>query len=204
MLKSLPKSHIIIYIIYLIVWSLAAIDPKYPDDWLLENVLVFAMTPLVIWLDIKFRFTTTSMIFLLIFASCHSLGSHYTYAEMEYFNTITQWFGFERNHYDRVVHFLFGLLLFHPIFELTTRMVSSVKITLFFTVTLIISIATIYEMIEWLAVLLFNPDLGMAFLGTQGDIWDAHKDTLGAIIGAILNLLFYRYYERLMERNKNI
>jgi putative membrane protein len=123
---------------------------------------------------------------------------------MEYFNTITQWFGFERNHYDRVVHFLFGLLLFHPIFELTTRMISSVKVALLFTITLIISIATIYEMIEWLAVLLFNPDLGMAFLGTQGDIWDAHKDTLGAIIGAILNLLFYRYYERLMERNKNI
>ncbi len=198
-MKSLPYSHITIYILYLIVWAIAAIDPKYPDDWLLENILDFTMVPLVIWLDIKYNFSFISMVFLLIFASAHSLGSHYTYAEMEYFNIITEWFGAERNHYDRLVHFLSGLLLFHPIYEMSITVIPRVKIALLFTITAIISISTFYEIIEWVAVLLFSPELGMAFLGIQGDVWDAHKDTLQAIIGALLNLLFYQHYTRVME-----
>lgn len=198
-MKEIPKSHIILYTIYFIVWIIAAIEPKYPQDWLLENILVFTMVPLVIWLDTKYHFSFISILFLVIFASAHSLGSHYTYAEMEYFNAITQWFGAERNHYDRVVHFLSGLLLFHPIYEMSITIIPRVKIALFFTLMAIISIATTYELIEWFAVILFNPELGMAFLGTQGDIWDAHKDTLLAIIGALINLLFYGHY---VEWNK--
>ena len=198
-MKAIPKSHRIIYLLYLVVWIIAAIDPKYPEDWLLENVLVFTMVPLVIWLDIKYSFSFISMLFLLIFASAHSLGSHYTYAEMEYFNVITQWFGAERNHYDRLVHFLSGLLLFHPIYEMSMTVIPKVKIALLFTLSIIISIATLYELLEWVAVLVFNPELGMAFLGVQGDVWDAHKDTLLAIMGGLVNLLFYRHYEREME-----
>ncbi|MEA1953022.1 MAG: DUF2238 domain-containing protein [Campylobacterota bacterium] len=202
-MHKIPKSHLILYMLYLVVWIIAAIDPKYPEDWLLENVLVFTMVPLVIWLDIKYRFSFISMVFFVIFASAHSLGSHYTYAEMEYFNAITEWFGAERNHYDRVVHLLSGLLLFHPIYEMSITIIPRVKIALLFTLTAIISIATLYEIIEWFAVLLFNPELGMAFLGIQGDVWDAHKDILLAIIGALANLPFYRYYVKVTEeRNR--
>jgi putative membrane protein len=176
-----------------------AINPKYPADWLLENVLIFIFFPFIVWMDIKHHYTTLSIIFLLIFASLHSLGSHYTYAEMEHFNVITQFFGFERNHFDRLVHFLFGLLTFRILFEMILPNVNTVKTALVFTFTIVLSISTFYELLEWFAVILFQPELGMAFLGTQGDIWDAHKDTALAMLGALVNIAFYRIYARLWE-----
>ncbi|TNF45391.1 MAG: DUF2238 domain-containing protein [Epsilonproteobacteria bacterium] len=195
----MPNSHKIIYALYIVVWIIMAINPKYPADWLIENVLVFIFFPYIIWLDKKHHFTLPTMIFLLIFASLHSLGSHYTYAEMEHFNTITQFFGFERNHYDRLVHFLFGLLLFRVLFEMIMKHFKTAKATLFFTVTLVLSISSLYELLEWAAVLVVEPDLGMAFLGIQGDIWDAHKDTALAFLGALINTVFYQSYQRLWE-----
>lgn len=193
----MPKSHKLIYTVYLVVWVIMAIDPKYPDDWLLENVLIFISVPFIIWMDRKHHFTLISMIFLLIFASLHSLGSHYTYSEMEHFNTITQFFGFERNHFDRLVHFLFGLLLFRVLFEIIITSTTTVKTALLFTFALILSISTFYELLEWLAVVVLHPELGMAFLGTQGDIWDAHKDSALAMTGALINILFYQGYKHL-------
>jgi putative membrane protein len=180
-----------------------AINPKYPQDWLLENVLVFLIFPLIIWLDTKYRFTSTSLILLLIFASLHSLGSHYTYAEMEHFNVITEFFRFERNHFDRLVHFLFGLLTYRIIFEMITPSVSALKTALLFTFTMIVSISTLYEVLEWLAAITFHPELGLAFLGTQGDIWDAQKDTVAAVIGALINITFYKNYKKLLHHNRD-
>jgi putative membrane protein len=180
-----------------------AIDPKYRADWLLENVLIFIFFPFIIWMDKKHQFTLLTMVFLLVYTSLHTLGSHFTYAEMEYFNAITQFFGFERNHFDRVVHFLFGLLLFRVLFEMLISTFNSAKAALFFTVTLILSISTLYELLEWLAVIVVNPELGMAFLGIQGDIWDAHKDTALAALGAFTNLIFYRSYQKLWALKKD-
>jgi len=176
-----------------------AIDPKYPADWLLENILVFLFFPFIVIMDIRHRYSATAIFLLLIFASLHSLGSHYTYAEMEHFDVISKFFGFERNHFDRVVHFLFGLLVFRILFEMITYGISSLKTALFFTLTTIISISTIYEMLEWIAAVTFHPELGMAFLGTQGDIWDAHKDTLAAMIGALINFFFYTHYAKVFK-----
>jgi len=195
----MPNSHKLIYAIYVIVWIIMAINPKYPQDWLLENVLVFFIFPLIIWMDKKHHYSLLSIILFLVFASLHSLGTHYTYAEMDHFNVITQFFGFERNHFDRLVHFLFGLLLFRLLFEMITPGIKSLKTALLFTFTMIISISTLYEMLEWLAAITFHPELGIAFVGTQGDVWDAQQDMLFAIIGALINLIFYRSYEKLLN-----
>ncbi len=193
----MPKSHQLIYAIYIVVWIAMAIHPKYPADWLLENILVFLFFPFVIWMDLKYRFSVAALAMLLIFASLHSLGSHFTYAEMEYFDVITQWMGFERNHFDRVVHFLFGLLLFRIFFEMVMPHSKTYKSAMFFTITIILSISMLYEIIEWLAAIIFHPELGIAFLGTQGDVWDAQKDNLAAFLGAMLNLIFYRRYREI-------
>jgi putative membrane protein len=193
----MERSHKITYGIYILVWIIMAINPKYPEDWLIENVLVFIFFPFVFFMDKKHNYTLLSIIFLLIFTSLHSLGAHYTYAEMKYFDAITQFFGFERNHFDRLVHFLFGLLVFRILFEMISKSVTSVKYALFFTFTMIVSISTIYELLEWLAADTLYPELGIAFLGIQGDVWDAHKDTLAATIGAGVNTLFYKGYKQL-------
>lgn len=193
----MPKSHKLVYAIYIVVWIFMAINPKYPQDWLLENVLVFIFFPFIFWMDRKHNYTLLSVILLLIFASLHSLGSHYTYAEMEHFNAITYFFDFERNHFDRLVHFLFGLLTFRMLFEMIASSTNTVKTALFFTFTMVVFISTIYEMLEWLAAVILHPELGMAFLGTQGDIWDAHKDTALAMLGALINTAFYKSYTHL-------
>ena len=193
----MPKSHKVVFTIYIIVWTIMAINPKYPQDWLLENVLVFIFFPFIFLMDKKYHYTLPSLVLLLIFASLHSLGSHYTYAEMEHFNAITHFFGFERNHFDRVVHFLFGLLVFRILFEMISSSATTLKTALLFTLTMVISISTFYEMLEWLAAVILHPELGMAFLGTQGDVWDAHKDTALAMIGALINSVFYQSYKHL-------
>ena len=196
----MPKSHKIVYGIYILVWLAAAVNPRFPQDWLLENLLVLFLFPLVISLDLKYRLSLTSLIFLLIFGTLHALGSHFTYAKMEYFDPVTDFFHFERNHYDRVVHFLFGLLLFRPLYEIVIHYLSSVRIALLFAFSLIVTISTLYEITEWMAAIILYPDLGIAFLGTQGDVWDSQKDILMAIIGAVLNIIFWsRGYRRMIE-----
>jgi putative membrane protein len=154
------------------------------------------MFPMIIWLDKKYHFSLTSLGLLLIFTVFHTVGAHYTYAKMPYFESVTKFFGFERNHFDRVVHFLYGLLLFKPILEIIVTYLSKRRISLIFTFCMVVTIATLYEILEWLASVLFHPDLGMAFLGTQGDIWDAQQDILVAIIGALINVaIFFPSYK---------
>jgi putative membrane protein len=201
--KYMSKSHKLVYALFVVIWIVMAINPKYPQDWLLENVLIFIFFPFLFFMDKKHHYTLLSIIFLLIFASLHSLGSHYTYAEMEHFDVITQFFGFERNHFDRLVHFLFGLLTFRVLFEMITEGTNTVRTALLFTFTMIVSISTVYELLEWLAAAILRPDLGMAFLGTQGDVWDAHKDTALATAGALINIAFYQSYKHLWLSKKN-
>jgi putative membrane protein len=196
----MPKSHKIMYAIYIVIWLLLAINPKYRQDWLLENVLIFIFFPIIIWMDMKYCFSFITIIMLFIFTTLHTIGAHYTYAETPFFKPVMEFFSFDRNNYDRVVHFLFGLLLFRPILEIITFYTQKSRVTVIFTLSAIISIATLYELLEWAAAVIFHPDLGMAFLGTQGDVWDAHKDTLAATIGGVINLFFYLKVDKCEEK----
>lgn len=198
----MPRSHKIVYAVYIVIWAILAIHPRYRDDWLLENVLVFIVFPLVIWLDRKYRFTLTSILLLLLFASLHSLGAHFTYAQMEYFDPVTRFFGLERNNYDRIVHFSFGLLVFRILFELIAPSVRRLGTALLFTFAMIVTISAFYEILEWLAAVIFHEELGMAFIGAQGDIWDSQEDVTCAIFGALANLAFYKSYAGLMRQRK--
>ncbi len=199
----MPKSHKILYFIYIVIWIISAIDPKYPSDWLIENILVITLFPVVIWLDTKYRLSFWALFMLLVFASLHSLGAHFTYAKMSYFDVITHMFGFERNHFDRVVHFLFGALVFRTFFEIISHYVTKKRVTLIFTFTLIVSISTLYEILEYFAAVIFHPELGIAFLGTQGDVWDAQKDTIAAISGAVINIMIYLLKDKIETKNYN-
>ena len=81
--------------------------------------------------------------------------------------------------------------------------ITTVKTALVFTFTMIISISALYEIIEWFAVILFHPELGSAFLGTQGDVWDSQQDTLVATIGALINMAFYKNYKKLLHKGNH-
>ena len=171
----------------LVVWVIAAIEPLYPRDWLLENLLVFISAAVLIPGYRRFRFSNASYALLTIFLTLHMAGAHYTYAETPLGFWLQDWFGFERNHYDRIVHFSFGLLLAPPLREyLARRSGARPGWCYLLAVVCVMAMSTVYEVIEMLATLVVSPELGAAYLGTQGDEWDAQKDSALASAGAII------------------
>jgi putative membrane protein len=184
--------------IFTVLWAILAIAPLHRDDWLLENVLLAAA---VVALIVSYRPLPLSLISystLFVFFCLHTIGAHYTYAEVPYdaaFRTLTgvsfnELMGWERNHYDRLVHFCYGLLLAYPVRELCLR-VTTVRgfLSYFLPLDLTMSTSMLYELIEWWAAVTFGGDLGVAFLGTQGDVWDAHKDMALASLGALITMM---------------
>lgn len=169
-------------------WVLLAIHPSNRADWVLENLITFVAVPATVLTFRRFRFSDQSYIQATIFLILHTIGSHYTYSEVPLGNWIRDGFDLTRNHYDRVVHFLFGLLLLRPARELTLRRPRSLgRWRLFY-----LSFASVawwsvaYEIVEWLVARVADPAAGIAYLGTQGDVWDAQKDMGLACFGALL------------------
>jgi len=197
----LTRYQIVLAGAFIIAWVLAAIRPVFPHDWLLENYLVFIFVPLIILLARYFKLSNLSYGLITVFMILHVIGSHYTYAEVPFGYTLQRWFGAERNMYDRLVHFLFGFLLAYPVREVFVRL-AKVKgfwgFYLPFDVTMSFSAA--YEIIEWFAARVVDPSAGLAFLGSQGDVWDAQKDMLsagtGAFIAMMIIVLFNIFYNR--------
>jgi putative membrane protein len=196
------KSYLwVLGLIYLAWWILMAIKPLDFHDWLLENALVVLGLGLLVWTYKSFPLSRVSYTCIFIFMMLHTLGSHYTYAEVPY----AEWFPiFEggRNHFDRLVHFLYGLLLAYPIREMFLR-IGNVRgfWGYFLPLDLTMSTSMLYELIEWGAAELVGGELGAAYLGTQGDVWDAHKDMGLAAVGALVAMTLTALVNRRMQRD---
>jgi putative membrane protein len=184
--------------VYAVIWIALAIDPVYRHDWLLENVLVLVAVPLLVWTARRLRFSDFTYTCLFVFFVFHSIGSHYTYSLVPYdawVESITGMsldglLGFERNHFDRLVHFLYGLLVAPAAVEIFAhygRYPASWAVL--FPTLFMFAHAGIYEIIEWAAALVFGGDLGQAYLGTQGDIWDGQKDMALAFAGTAIMMI---------------
>jgi putative membrane protein len=186
----MTRYHALLLAVFAAVWVWAAIDPVYPDDWLLENYLVFVFVPLFLLVARYFRLSNLSCTLITVFMLLHVVGSHYTYAEVPFGYTLQDWFGSERNMYDRLVHFSYGLLMAYPLRELFVRVAKGRGVWSYgFPLVMVLAFSASYEIIEWLAAAWVNPEAGLAFLGAQGDVWDAQKDMVLAVIGAAVTLL---------------
>jgi putative membrane protein len=200
--------------LFSLLWVVLAIKPHYRADWLVENLLVAAFIILVSVFHRKLLLSRISYTLIFLFLCLHEVGAHYTYAEVPY----DRWFqsifgvslnglaGWERNNFDRLVHFSYGLLLAYPVREVFLR-VANVKgfWGYFLPLDLTMSTSMMFELFEWAAVAVFGGDLGVAYLGTQGDIWDAHKDmalaSLGALIAMIIIGLLNLSLQRILPAN---
>ncbi len=181
-----------------IFWLWLALTPVDRETWLLENVLVFVSVPVLIWAYWRLPLSRISYSLLFLFFCLHAVGSHYTYSLVPYdafwvqtFDaSLSEMLGFERNHYDRLVHFGFGLLLAYPCREIFIRIAGARGFWGYFLpIILMMSLSTIYELIEWGAAVVFGGDLGVHYLGTQGDEWDGQRDMALASLGAVLSML---------------
>ncbi len=193
-----------------IYWLLLAIAPVDREVWLLENVLTaLAIVALVVTFN-RLTLSRISYASIALFLAVHTLGSHYTYSLTPYDAFLQSWLGisidqalgFERNHYDRFVHFSFGLLLAYPAREVLLR-VAQVRGFWGYMLPLMLTLScsTIYELIEWGAAMVFGGDLGMDYVGTQGDIWDAHKDTSLALLGAVSSITIVAVVNLRLQRD---
>ena len=197
--KPRDRYRLALFAIYLVWWLALAIAPWYREDWLLENVLVFVMVPFVVLLHRRLSDTAVSALF--VFLVLHAIGAHYTYAQVPYDawsetlfgRSISSLLGFERNHFDRLVHFLYGLLITPTAIELIDSRVTQRGAWRYLVpFTFMAAHAAFYEVAEWLAATWFGGDLGVAYLGTQGDVWDAQKDSALAIVGALIAVVWLR------------
>ena len=192
-----------------VLWLALAIAPVYRQDWLLENALVFVAIPLLVLPARRLRFSNFSYTCLFVFLSLHAIGAHYTYSLVPY----DEWFqmvsgeslneslGFARNHYDRLIHFFYGLLVSPAAVEIFAHYGRYPRgWAALFPALFMASHAVIYELIEWAAAVVFGGDLGQAYLGTQGDIWDGQKDMALALTGTMLMITILATLGRLPVR----
>jgi putative membrane protein len=176
-------------VLYAAIWVWAAIAPLFPSDWLLENLLVFIAVIAVAWGYRRKPFSNATYVLITLFLALHTIGSHYTYAETPVGFWMQDAFDLDRNHYDRVVHFSFGLLLVLPVRELIERTDSTHEPWLsFFAATIIATASAVYEVIEWGVAQVVSPEAALAYLGTQGDVFDGQKDMALAMLGAAIAL----------------
>jgi len=176
---------------YLILFIILAINPYDRTTWIVENLPIVLIVLILALTYKKFQFTNTSYIMMAFLIFFHTIGGHYTFERVP-FDSITNLFHFSRNHFDRMAHFTVGFYAY-PIAEILYRkkLVKSKWVLFLFPIFAIFTVAATYEIIEWIYAALSNPAAGAAFLGSQGDIWDAQKDMLADGLGSIFATLFF-------------
>lgn len=175
------------------LWIVTAIEPFDRRDWLLENLLVFIYGALLLLTYRRFAFSNLSYGLFGVFLSLHLIGAHYTYAETPFGFWLQDALGLSRNHYDRIVHFAFGLLIAYPFRELLIRFAGvKPRWSYLLAVIMVLGFSGFYEALEAVVAVAVSPELGAAYLGTQGDEWDAQKDTALAALGAIVAMAVTR------------
>ena len=186
---------LLLAILFLPYWIVLAIEPRDRADWLLENLLAIVFAAVLVASFKRLPLSRISYSLIFLFLCLHTLGAHYTYSQVPYdawtralFGaSLNETFGWQRNHFDRLVHFSYGLLLAYPIRELFLRVVDARGFWGYFLpLDVTMSTSMIFELFEWVVAERVGGDLGMAYLGTQGDVWDAHKDMALASLGAAL------------------
>ena len=204
---------LILAALYAALWIALAIEPLDREAWTLENALVGLFLLMLAASYRHFPLSRVSYTLIFVFLCVHAVGAHFTYSLVPYDawsedlfgQSLNEALGWQRNHFDRMVHFLYGLFLAYPLREVFLR-IANVRgfWGYFLPLDITMSTSMIYELVEWGAAEFFGGELGAAYLGTQGDIWDAHKDmalaSLGAIIAmtitALINLWLQRDFAR--------
>jgi putative membrane protein len=198
-MNLLPRDRFqrMVFLLFLAFFVVSCIKPPYMDFLLMQHVPTVLAILLLAYLSNRFVISRLSFSAIVLFLCLHTLGARYLYSYTPYDDwsqrllgiNISEFFGFRRNHYDRLVHFSYGLLLAVPIQEFERRYLRlSVAWSSVLAIECIIATSAAYELIEWLVAVVFTPEWADSFLGQQGDIFDAQKDMALATTGACLSI----------------
>ena len=183
-----------------LIWS--GIAPKSYLTWFLEVIPALIGLVVLAITYAKFPLSRLTYAFILLHCCVLMVGGHYTYAQVPLFVTFADWFGWSRNHYDKVGHFVRGFVPACIARELLLRLnvVKNERWRCVFVVSFCLAFSAFYEMIEWWTALAIGED-AEAFLGTQGYVWDTQSDMFMALIGSIVFLIFFRNWQDLSIKN---
>ena len=193
----------ILLLIFSVFWTFMAFDVLDRYMWFIENVLMVIFLSIVVFTYKKFRFSNFSYFLFFLFSILQTIGAHFTY-EFVPFDWFSNIFGFERNHFDRIVHFSYGFLLAIPIREWYLHYTKMSKNFLSYWIPIEWAFATgaIYELVEWGFAEFSEEGDGNAFLGSQGDVWDAHWDMLLAGVGATIIMILLAIFLKFIKKEE--
>ena len=204
---ELCRNRLLFFLVvaYALIWLATGIKPSQREDWLLENLIVFLALPLLVVLYRHRLLSNVSYVLLFLFLTLHAIGAHFTYTDMPLGNWLRDSLYLSRNHYDRVVHFTFGLLVAYPLREVLMR-AGGLRGAWSYVVPVHVVIAWsgFYEVVEGTVAHLVSPELGATFNGIQGDIWDSQKDMSLAMAGAFLCMFVTAALQKWHSRSMNL
>ncbi len=177
---------------FLVFFILFGINPVDRAVWIVEVIPIIIVYLFLLSTYQKFKFTNISYSLMLIWMVWHTIGGHYTFANVP-FDFITDLFNFQRNNFDRVGHLVVGFYAYPMAEFLIRKKYTNVIVASFFGLFFVMSIAAGYEIVEWAYAVIDGGDTGLEFLGSQGDIWDAQKDMLADTVGALISLALFLY-----------
>ncbi|MCC6494381.1 MAG: DUF2238 domain-containing protein [Pirellulales bacterium] len=196
------RGALLIFAIFLVG---SCIAPPYPDYLLMQHVPTVAAAVALSAVSSRYAISRRSFALIVVFLCLHTLGARYLYSYVPYDTWAERWlgipinptFGWERNHYDRLVHFSYGLLLALPIQEFQRRHwgVSSALAPVL-AAECILATSAAYELAEWMVAVVYTPDMAEKFLGQQGDMFDAQKDMALATSGAVIAVCTSAWWAR--------
>jgi putative membrane protein len=181
--------------LFVSLWVVSCLAPPYPDELVLQHIPTVIAVLLLVVVEFILPLSLGSYIAVLAFLCLHLLGARYLYSNVPYH----EWFdvlrgrdaqplaAWHRNHYDRLVHFGYGLLLTGVAGEFFRKATAMSRAWAWLmAISVIMGTSALYEIIEWCIALLLAPDAAEAYNGQQGDMWDAQKDMALALIGSIV------------------
>lgn len=187
----------VLLVVFIAVAAVLGIAPRYRQDWLMENALVLLALPVLMLGFRRLRLSNASYAALFAFLLLHEIGAHYTYSEVPWDRWFSTSFGFSlnnalglsRNHFDRAIHFAYGLLVTPAVMDLVAARTSPPGAWRWIVpISLMTASSALYELFEWGAAVWFGGNLGVAYLGIQGDPWDAQQDMLLALLGSVVTV----------------
>ncbi len=170
------------------LWS--AIRPYDVADYLLELATPLGGAILLVVTARWYRFTPLAYRLMFLEGLILLVGAHYTHEHVPLFDWLREPMGWTRNHYDRFAHFAVGFLLAIPIRELIVRFAGTAgRAASVLAAVSVVALAGFYEITEWWIAAAASPEVGAAYLGSQGDIWDAQKDMMLDSLGGVVSVL---------------
>ena len=179
----------------LVVFALTWIKPLWPVEQALHSSLTVLGLLALWWVDRRWPLGNGAFAAICGFILLHCIGARWLYSNIPYdqwAQALLGWspnaaFGWERNHFDRLIHLLYGICFTPALTQLASRTWPALRVGQAFTLAVmtIMCSSLAYEWLEWGIALALSPEAAEAYNGQQGDIWDAHADMLLATLGSL-------------------